>query len=95
MPTATALLARSTPSSKRGTVFGISNSVQAAGRAVGPMVGAAVANSWGLASTFLVTSGAYALTSAVVALFVKSQPAQRPPDAPATAAAAGAPGSCN
>ena len=40
--TANALLAKSTPSERRGTVFGLSNSFSAAGRAVGPAIGATV-----------------------------------------------------
>ena len=57
MPTANALLARSTPTERRGAVFGISNSFQAAGRSLGPMIGAGIANRWGISSVFLATSG--------------------------------------
>ncbi len=75
MPTANALLAKATPSARRGTVFGFSNSIQAAGRTVGPLVGAAVATSLGMPSVFLVTAGMYLVTAAVVGVFVRVKPA--------------------
>jgi DHA1 family multidrug resistance protein-like MFS transporter len=73
-PTSTALLAKSTPSAKRGVIFGISNSIRAGGRAVGPLLGAAVAGAWGMPSVFLVTAGIYLLIAAAVAVLVKPRP---------------------
>ena len=70
IPTATALLARSIEPSKRGTVFGLANSVQAGARAAGPVIGAGVANAWGLSSVFLVTGGVFAIISAMVGALV-------------------------
>jgi DHA1 family multidrug resistance protein-like MFS transporter len=72
MPTANALLARSTPSERRGAVFGVSSSFQAAGRSVGPLIGAGVANQWGMPMVFLVTSGFCAVIAAgIVAVLNK------------------------
>lgn len=70
MPTANALLARNTAPDRRGTVFGLSTSIQAGGRAVAPMVGAGVANLWGMSPVFLVTSGIFALVATLVATMV-------------------------
>jgi MFS transporter, DHA1 family, multidrug resistance protein len=82
-PAANALLARCTDPARRGAVFGLSSSVGSAGRAMGPLAGAGAANTWGMASAFLVASGAYAVTAAVVAWCVRSpsgrsSPAQAP-----------------
>jgi DHA1 family multidrug resistance protein-like MFS transporter len=74
MPTANALLAYATPSARRGAVFGFSNSASAGGRALGPALGAAVSNTWGMGSSFLLTAGVFAVMSALVAGFVRVQP---------------------
>jgi DHA1 family multidrug resistance protein-like MFS transporter len=71
MPTANALLAKSTTPDHRGAVFGFSQSAQAGGRAIGPMLGAAVSNSWGMPSAFLVTASVFGAMSALVAGFVR------------------------
>jgi DHA1 family multidrug resistance protein-like MFS transporter len=71
MPTANALLAKATNTEHRGAVFGFSHSAQAGGRAVGPMLGAAVSNAWGMSSAFLVTAGIFGAMSALVATFVR------------------------
>jgi MFS transporter, DHA1 family, multidrug resistance protein len=71
MPTANALLARSTLVSRRGAVYGFSHSAQAGGRALGPALGAAVANSFGMSSSFLVTAGIFGMMSLLVFLFVR------------------------
>ena len=71
MPTANALMAKATDSSRRGAVFGFSHSAQAGGRAAGPVLGAAVSNTWGMSSTFLVTAGLFGALSALVAFFVR------------------------
>lgn len=70
MPTANALLARATVTSHRGAVYGFSHSAQAGGRAVGPMVGAAVSNTWGMASTFLATAGIFGVMALLVGALV-------------------------
>lgn len=70
MPTANALLAHATPASRRGAVYGFAHSAQAGGRAVGPLVGASVSNTWGMPSTFLTTAGIFGIMSMLVAAFV-------------------------
>jgi MFS family permease len=70
-PTANALLAKTTPPERRGTVFGMSNSFTSAGRAMGPAIGASVAGTWGMPPVFLVTAALFATVSAMVAIFVK------------------------
>jgi len=91
MPTANALLARSSDSSRRGFVFGVSTSVQAAARAVGPALGAGVANLWGLSSVFLVSAGMFAVIALLVA--VVTQTALRVAAEPERASPAGVCGS--
>jgi len=76
MPTANALLAQATPEQRRGAVFGFSNSAHAGGRAIGPAVGAAASNAWGMASSFLVTAGVFGLMFALIIRFVHIQPAE-------------------
>jgi len=71
VPTATALLARSTHPSRLGTLFGVATSARAGGRALGPLVGAASANTWGMASVFLLTGGVYGLMVIMVAALVR------------------------
>jgi len=70
-PTAMALLARSTHLSRRGTIFGVAESARAGGRALGPLVGAAGANTWGMGSVFLLTGGVYGLMAIMVAALVR------------------------
>ncbi len=86
MPTANALLARATDVSRRGAIYGFSHSAQAGGRALGPAVGAAVANTWGMASSFLLTAGIFGVMSLLVGLFVRvnAQPVEEEEPAPVT-----------
>lgn len=87
MPTANALLARSTAPDRRGSVLGLASGASAGGMALGPAVGAAVANAWGLPSTFFVTAGVFVVLSALVYAYVRpAAPAAEPPSAPAGAA---------
>ncbi len=72
MPTANALLAYATPPGRRGVVFGFGHSAGAAGRALGPTVGAAVSNAWGMSSAFLVTAGVFGVMAAMVATMVRA-----------------------
>jgi len=74
MPTANALLAKSTPSSRRGTIFGLATSVMAGGRALGPIVGAGVARTWGMPSVFLVTAAAFAVIATIAGFMVQVTP---------------------
>jgi len=70
-PTANALLAKITPEARRGTVFGISSSFSAGGRAVGPTIGAGVAATLGMPPVFLVTAGIFGLVALLTAFFVR------------------------
>jgi MFS transporter, DHA1 family, multidrug resistance protein len=88
MPTANALLAYATPQERRGAVFGFSNSAHAGGRALGPAMGAAVSNVWGMASSFLVTAVVFAAMAGLVMGFVRVQgadEAQEVEEAPVSA----------
>jgi len=71
MPTANALLAKATDTEHRGAVFGFSHSAQAGGRAVGPLVGAGVSNTWGMSSAFLVTAAIFGAMATLVATLVR------------------------
>jgi len=53
MPSGNALLARMTPPERRGSVFGVASSLEAGGRAIGPLVGAAVAGAWTMGASFV------------------------------------------
>ncbi len=55
IPMISALLAHFIQNSEVGAVYGLDNSINAAGRAVAPMVGALVANRYGVRSTFIAT----------------------------------------
>ncbi len=87
IPTANALLAQSTPVSQRGAIFGLVTSVQAGGRAVGPLVGAGVSNSWGMRSAFWLTAGIFALISALVGGLVRERQLPEAEHEPALGAA--------
>jgi DHA1 family multidrug resistance protein-like MFS transporter len=95
MPTANALLAQSAAPSRRGTVFGVASSFQSGGRGLGPMVGAAVANVWGLTGPFWVTSGILAVLAVLVGWLVQAPAPRtaeaRPATQPATAHAGASP----
>lgn len=56
IPTISALLARYTQEGGEGTVYGLDNSINAAGRAAAPLVGAWVAAAFGLRATFVATA---------------------------------------
>ncbi|MGC9361033.1 MAG: MFS transporter [Anaerolineae bacterium] len=96
LPTANALLARMTPSSRRGSVFGLASSLQAGGRAIGPMVGAAAAGAWTMGSSFVVAGAVFLAIGLGVLLFVHPPSGQgakaSPTEIPAKAAIAGTSG---
>lgn len=75
LPTANALLAKSTVPERRGTVFGFCASAQAIGRALGPTVGAAVAGLWGMARAFWVPAIVFGLIAWMLTILV---PAEQP-----------------
>ena len=57
LPTANALIARSTPVSQRGMVLGLTASASFLGNSLGPLTGGTVAAAFGLRWVFLVTAG--------------------------------------
>lgn len=63
IPAANAILARDAPREQQGAIYGMSNSANAAGRAIGPMLGAAVATSWGLRAPFWTGAAVFGLVS--------------------------------
>ncbi|HHX64410.1 MAG TPA: multidrug efflux MFS transporter [Chloroflexi bacterium] len=71
IPTANALLAHSTEASRRGTVFGFSTGIQAGGRAIAPIAGAAVASSFGMSRVFLMTAGLFGVITVLVGSMVR------------------------
>lgn len=66
IPALGALLARYTTQGSEGAVYGLDNSITAGARALAPLLGAAVAEWWGLRSIFTVT-GALLLAAALLA----------------------------
>jgi DHA1 family multidrug resistance protein-like MFS transporter len=70
LTTANAVLARFAPKEQYGTVYGISSSVNAVGRAGGPILGAALAASINLRAAFLGTAAVFALVTVCLALTV-------------------------
>lgn len=68
IPIISALLANYVRIGGEGTVFGLDNSINAAGRAVAPMIGAAIATSWDYSATFVGT-GVIFLVSALLAVW--------------------------
>lgn len=69
IPTVSALLANYSQRGDEGAVYGLDNSINAAGRAIAPLLGAWVATSLGMRATFPAT-GFIFLISALFALFL-------------------------
>ncbi len=69
MPATSALLNMRTPQGAHGTTFGLSNSVNSAGRMVAPMLGAAAAVWFGMRGVFGITTVVYGVLT-VVALYI-------------------------
>ena len=67
IPSLSALLARQSRAGDEGCAYGIDSSVAAAGRAVGPLLGAACAVWFSLRVAFLATSAVFALLTIVAA----------------------------
>jgi MFS transporter, DHA1 family, multidrug resistance protein len=67
LPSVSALLANYTQHGAEGAVYGLDNSINAAGRAIAPLLGAWVAASFGLRTTFLAT-GAIFFCAVIVAM---------------------------
>jgi len=56
IPTVSALLAAYTSQGEEGAVYGLDNSINAAGRAIAPLLGALVATAFGMRATFTATA---------------------------------------
>ncbi len=69
IPTISALLATYTSQGEEGAVYGLDNSINAAGRAIAPLLGAWVATAFGLRSTFTATAAIF-LISVVMAIWL-------------------------
>jgi DHA1 family multidrug resistance protein-like MFS transporter len=65
IPAISALLANFTQSGKAGAVYGLDNSINAAGRSVAPLVGSVVAVSFSLRASFIATAILFLLTAAL------------------------------
>ena len=73
------LLAALAPKQRYGAVYGIDTSMMAAANAIAPMLGAALAASWGLSAAFWGASAMYGLSTLVVALMIPGKAETRPP----------------
>jgi MFS transporter, DHA1 family, multidrug resistance protein len=67
IPLISALLANYVRAGGEGSVFGMDNSINAAGRAAAPLLGAAVATSWGYPAAFLATGVIFVAASLLAA----------------------------
>jgi DHA1 family multidrug resistance protein-like MFS transporter len=70
IPSISALLANYTQSGETGAVYGLDNSINAAGRAVAPLLGSVFALWFGLRSTFSATAVLFLLTGVLALQFL-------------------------
>ena len=82
MPAINALIALRTDRERQGSVFGLSSSINSAGWALGPMIGASVAIGAGYPPVFLVTAGGLVLTSIAAQRLIRRPAAAATPEAP-------------
>ncbi len=61
-----AALAEAAPEGRQGIVFGLQSSVHSAANAVGPLLGGALAATWGLRLPFVITAGTFVLACALL-----------------------------
>lgn len=81
MPSISALLANFTKSGDTGAVYGIDNSIDAGARSIAPMLGAAIAEWWGLRLPFAATALFFFLAVIMAArMLPRSEVAQAPAD---------------
>jgi DHA1 family multidrug resistance protein-like MFS transporter len=73
VPSISALLANYTPSGQEGAVYGLDNSISAAGRSVAPLMGSYVTGLFGTASAFIAAS-LIALTTSISAQILLPKP---------------------
>ena len=76
-----ALLANLAPEGHQGAVYGVDASIVSTANAVGPMLGAAAAATWGLRAPFLLAAGAFSMAFGLAWLLV---PRDEGPKSPAT-----------
>lgn len=72
IPVANAIIAERAPDGQKGAIYGISASLNAAGRALGPILGAVVVMQFGVAGVFPVTGTLLCLLAALAALKTRS-----------------------
>ena len=68
IPVISALLANYVKAGGEGAAYGLDNSINAAGRTIAPMLGAAIATGWGYSAVFLAT-GMVFLASTLLAVW--------------------------
>ncbi len=82
-PVTNAIIAESATEGTQGGIYGVSASINAAGRAIGPAIGTVVVAGWSLASVFPVTGALLLMVAALTALRTKSLPIFAKPKAAA------------
>jgi DHA1 family multidrug resistance protein-like MFS transporter len=92
LPVGNAIIAESVPDARKGSVFGVSSSLNSFGRALGPMLGTLVVTTWSVAGVFPVTGAMLALNAITVTftsrVMRKPALAAPPTESPATIAEA-------
>jgi DHA1 family multidrug resistance protein-like MFS transporter len=76
IPATNVIVGLSTPGAMRGSAYGLTSSATAVGNAIGPLLGSAVAASFGLPSIFIVTAIVLTLLAVWVAALVREPAAQ-------------------
>ena len=85
-PLVSAAIATAIASERQGAAYGLHNSARAVGRALGPMLGAAVATMLGFRAVFLAAAVLFGLAAVAVLALVSNRPSS---ERPATGHAAG------
>ena len=73
LPATNAIVAHAAPRGQQGAIYGISNSVNAGGRAVGPLLGATTASLWGFRAPFVAAAFVFVMVIAWVALTIRPE----------------------
>jgi len=68
MPVANAIIADQAPEGQQGAIFGLSASLNAFGRALGPMLGTVIATGWSLGGVFVATGAMLGVVAIMVIL---------------------------
>jgi DHA1 family multidrug resistance protein-like MFS transporter len=76
VPVANAVIAEHTPDGRQGAIFGLSASLNAFGRALGPMLGTVVATSWSVGGVFAVTGIMLGLVAILVSFTTRALPSK-------------------